>query len=199
MKNNTLIVAGLAGGLVFAGTASAQIVGDIVGILPGDTQTSTLSVNAGDAFTGGVLISTTVSNLEFDTIGFFLTGLDGLEFGPDWFTWSAPFVTGGIDDVSNPAAEASGIFSSDAFFSNLTPNSGDVFSEGILVTFTLTIPETFLVGTSFDIGFVGDEASDGFSLFDFETGSPLTVTVVPAPATAVLAGLGGLAMTRRRR
>jgi|GEM_PF-1971936 len=63
-------------------------------------------------------------------------------------------------------------------------------------------------GVVFDFGFGGDPgdpvtkwASSGTAddTISYATGGPLTLTVIPEPATLVLLGLGGIAALRRRR
>lgn len=202
----------LAFGLVFtliAAPVSAAYVGSVVG-LNGGSQFDSITVNTGDSFRGAVLLDGSAGTKADFALFRLSFSVPNLEYSAGWYDWSAPFTTGGIDDFSSPGPDASGVIDSETFndpfasgdidvvFENVSDGFGEYFASGTILTFTLTVPETFELG-SFSIDFAPDTFTDGASFVDATAGSGLTVNVVPAPASAFAAGLAGLAFARRRR
>lgn len=194
---------------VLAGSANADYVGSVFGLFNG-SQVSSLDVAAGDSFSGVVVLDADPGTRSDFALFRLVFSVPNLEYASGWFTWSTPFTTGGIDDFSTPGHDESGVITAatlndpfspgsiDVAFENLSDSFGAFFTTGTILTFTLTVPETFELG-SFTIEFAPDTFTDGVSLVDATAGSGLTVNVIPAPATGVLAGLGGLLIIRRRR
>ncbi len=203
------IAAGLVVTLAAATPASADYVGSVVG-LDGDTQSSSLTINAGDSFSGAVLLDGSAGTRADFALFRLVFSVSNLEYDTGWYDWSTPFTTGGTDDYSSPSLNSSGTIDVDTFsdpfhsgdidvaFENVSDSFGEYFTTGTILTFTLTIPETFDLG-SFTIDFSSDTFTDGASIVNATTGSGLLVNVVPAPTTAALAGIAGLVATRRRR
>lgn len=203
------IAAGLVVALAAAAPASADYVGSVVGLV-GDTQFDSLTVNTGDSFSGAVLLDGPAGTQADFALFRLVFSVSNLEYDTGWYDWSSPFTTDGIDDFSSPSFDSSGVIDADTFgdpfhagdidvaFENVSDSFGEYFTTGTILTFTLTVPETFELG-SFTIDFAPDTFTEGASFVDATAGSGLTVNVIPAPSTAMLAALGGLAMTRRRR
>jgi len=203
------LATGLVVALAAAAPAQADYVGSVVGLV-GENQFNSITVNTGDSFSGAVLLDGETGTQADFALFRLVFSVSNLEYDTGWYDWSSPFTTGGIDDFSSPSFDSSGIINADTFgdpfhagdidvaFENVSDSFGEYFTTGSILTFTLTVPETFELG-AFTIDFAPDTFTDGATFVDATAGSGLTVTVVPAPATAVLAGLGGLVMARRRR
>jgi hypothetical protein len=122
----------------------------------------------------------------------------------DSYSWTEPpFVTGGLNDFSNPDNSALPMAISSLTLSGNTDQAGDVFGTGVLATLNLTIPGDWMpTPDSVEVS-----VADGASLNDFtnflfpnvSVGSPFTLRIVPEPATLALLGIGGIAVLRRRR
>ena len=203
------IATGLAVVLPVATTASAEYVGSVVG-LDNESEVTSLTVATGESFTGAIKLDGPGSMKADFALFRLVFSVSNLEYDTGWYDWSTPFTTGGVDDFSSPGFDSSGVIDGDTFidpfhagdidvaFENVSDSFGEYFTTGTILTFTLAVPETFELG-SFTIDFAPDTFTDGASFVDARAGGGLTVTVVPAPATAAVAGLGGLAMVRRRR
>lgn len=203
---NTVFSTGLV--LVIASTANAGYIGNVVGLI-GDEQVSSLSINAGDSFSGAVILDGAETRSDFALFRL-VSSASNLEYSAGWYEWSSPFTTGGIDDFSSPGPGASGVIDEDTYsdpfapgavdvvFENLTDTFGDYFGTGMLLSFTLTVPESFFED-SFTLDFASDTFTDGASFVDAESGQGLTVNVVPSPATTSLIALGGMLWVSRRR
>tara|TARA_R110000744_G_scaffold343773_2_gene449002 strand:+ start:29321 stop:29935 length:615 start_codon:yes stop_codon:yes gene_type:complete len=194
--------------LVMASTANAGYIGSVVGLV-GDDEVSSLTINAGDSFTGAVMLDGAGTRSDFALFRL-LSSASNLEYSAGWYEWSTPFTTGGIDDYSSPGPNESGVIDEDTYsdpfapgeidvvFENLTDTFGDYFGTGMILTFTLIVPDTFAEG-SFTLDFASDTFTDGASFVDAESGQGLTVNVIPSPAsTSLMALFGVLAVSRRR-
>lgn len=193
------------------GVASAGYVGSVVGLSEGGQQADTLTVSAGDVFTAGVLLESS-DNAKNDSAIFRLAfSVANLEHDAGWYEWGDSYTTGGIDDRSRPGSDESGVITSathldpfdpdavDVYFENLTDNFGQYFSTGLLLTFTLRVPQELIDVGSFTIGFIPDTLTDGASIVDTSAGGSLVVNVIPAPSTLVSIAAVGLCSRRRRR
>lgn len=192
-----------------ASLAHADYVGHVRG-LDGGNEVESLTVNAGDSFTGAVMLDGSAGTRSDFALLRLVFSVSNLEFESGWYDWSSPFTTGGVDDFSRPGIDTSGVITADTYldpfavgsidvaFENVSDSFGQVFSTGLLLTFTLTVPETFDLG-SFTIDFVPDTFADGASFVEATAGTGLTVNVIPAPASLLVAGFGGIAACRRRR
>ena len=115
-----------------------------------------------------------------------------------------------MDDFSKPAAGDSGAIDGTTFVDPFTPSDvdvafenvsaafGDTFGTGGLLSFTLRVPTDFEL-QMFDIAFVPDTFARGIDSVTAEAGTPLTVTVVPSPASSVLLTLAANSLAGRRR
>ncbi|MEQ9207052.1 MAG: hypothetical protein RLN78_06770 [Phycisphaerales bacterium] len=203
---NTVVTTGLV--LLLASTANAGYIGNVVG-LDGDEQVSSLSITAGDSFSGAVMLDGAGTRSDFALFRL-VSSASNLGYSAGWYEWSTPFTTGGIDDFSSPSLGESGVIDEntysdplapgevDVVFENLTDTFGDYFSTGMILTFTLIVPETFGEG-SFTLDFAPDTFTDGASIVSAESGQQLTVNVVPSPSATSLIAFSCLAMSSRRR
>jgi len=194
--------------LVFATTANAGYIGSVVGLVA-DEQVSSLTINAGESFSGAVMLNGAGTQSDFALFRL-VSSASNLEYSAGWYEWSTPFTTGGIDDFSSPGPNESGVIDEDTYsdpfapgeidvvFENLTDTFGDYFGTGMILSFTLIVPETFAEG-SFTLEFAPDTFTDGASFVDAQSGQGLTVNVVPSPATTSLIALGGMLWVSRRR
>lgn len=192
-----------------ASMAHADYVGHVRG-LDGGNQVESLTVNAGDSFTGAVMLDGDAGTRSDFALLRLVFSVSNLEYDTGWYNWSDPFTTGGVDDFSRPGSDTSGVITADTYldpfavgsidvaFENVSDSFGEVFSTGMLLTFTLTVPETFELG-SFTIDFAPDTFTDGASFVEATAGTGLTVNVIPAPASMLVAAFGGIAVVRRRR
>ena len=160
-----------AAGLAVSATASAQVL-DISGILYD---------GAAPTPAGMVVTSGSVTNIEFNL------GINAGNFGEN-ISWGSEFTlqidgpagfqvfAGGGDfagaDITFGWADTGGTYT----FAGTLPVSGGAG------TYTVTIFDTF-----------DDAGNDGVTL------SGSTINFVPAPGAIALAGLGGIAASRRRR
>lgn len=205
MKLNACLVVAVAA----SASVQAQYVGSVFGLVAGN-QFNSITVTAGDSFSGAVVLdATTATHADFALFSLLLS-VENLEYSAGWYSWSSPFTTGGVDDFSRPGHDESGLITADTYndpfapgmidvaFENVSDSFGAVFTTGTILTFTLTVPEFFDLG-SFTVDFAPDTFTDGASLVEATAGTGLMVTVIPAPATGLIACLGGMALTRRRR
>ncbi|MEM1330226.1 MAG: VPLPA-CTERM sorting domain-containing protein [Planctomycetota bacterium] len=111
------------------------------------------------------------------------TPVGTLASGTDWTTYSATIEDANATEL--PAGWGGYGAEDPVTFEPILPDGvtfADVLADVDEVVFTTFVPGFFFGFTNFDVG------ADNIS-----------IAVVPAPASAVLMGLGGLAATRRRR
>lgn len=202
-------VAGTAILLVTLSPASAGYVGSVVG-LTDDGQASSLIVNTGQSLNGAVVLDGSTGTRADFAMFRLVFSVTGLEYSPGWYDWSSPFTTGGSDDFSSPGHASSGVIDVNTFhdpfapdeidvvFENLTDQFGQTFSMGSILSFTLTVPLDFAIG-SFTIAFASDTFANGTNQVQASVGSILTVNVVPTPSAGMAVCVAGLAFGRRRR
>lgn len=199
----------LAAAFALPASALAQYSAQVVGIGPGDANVPALSVLPGDSFSGAVILAGPAGIRNDSAVFRLVFTAAGLEFGPDWYQWGAPYVTGGPDDLTSPGLSTTGALNAATFidpldpaaidvgFENLTPSFGQFFTTGLLLRFTLRVPLSVLAGT-FHVAFADGSFTNGASSVSVQPTSSLTVTVIPAPATALVCALGLVAFRRRR-
>ncbi len=198
--------------LVSSIQASASYIVDILGESNGGGMSSLIEVSPGDSFSGFVNLSAASATQSDSTVIRLVFDNSGLTFDANWFEWSSPYTTGGIDDFSVPSSTENGMIDVNTFFDNsaptdidirfenLTDNFGDFFTTGTLITFELTVPASALPGSSYMISPAPDTFTDGASFVDAVAGDSLTVNVIPEPATFVTLCVLSLAVfTRRER
>ncbi|HNO80224.1 MAG TPA: hypothetical protein PKN33_19425 [Phycisphaerae bacterium] len=191
--------------------ASATYTVDILGESNGSGMTSSIEVAPGDRFSGFVNLSAATATQSDSAIIRLVFDNPGLIYNSNWFAWSSPYTTGGIDDFSVPDSTGSGVIDVNTFtdglaptdidirFENLTDNFGDFFETGTLISFELTVPASTLPGSSYTISPVPDTFTDGASFVDAVAGDSLTVNVIPEPATSVMACVLSIAVLARRK
>ena len=137
----------------------------------------------------------------------------GLELVPGWFDWAAPFVTGGVDDLSEPAPDLTGPIDAttyadpfdpeavDLYFENLTPSPADKFAQGTLLTIALRVPDSTPGGSIFQIAPAPDTFTSGSSIVPVQGGNGLVIqTLIPTPASALVPmTAAAMGWTKRRR
>jgi hypothetical protein len=199
----------LAAAAALPALATAQYSARVVGLGPGDADVPALTLNPGDSFSGAVVL-TGPSGIRNDSAVFRLVfTAAGLEFGPNWYQWAAPYVTAGPDDLTSPGIGAGGVLSAgtlldplnpgtvDVGFENITPNFGDYFFTGRLIRFTLRVPMSAAPG-SMQISFADGGFTNGASAVSVTPAAALTLTIIPAPASTLACALGLAALRRRR-
>jgi len=169
MKNTLATVAGLA----LAATASAQTV-DLTGLPIPSTPT----------LAGSILSMTPVTGIVFDlnVVAIPLSWGSEIEieiFGPDDFTF---YASGGSDfaDITFGWGNSSGEFSF----------AGTISVTGGAGAYSVYVFDSFDDGLNPDAFFSSGEISGILSS---------SITFIPTPGSAAILGLGGVAMTRRRR
>ena len=85
-------------------------------------------------------------------------------------------------------------------FSAETANFGDFFGTGTLLSFGLTVPDSYEtnVDVVMDVSGSFHDSATLWTWIGVSTG-PFTLHITPEPATLMLLGIGGLAVLRRRR
>jgi hypothetical protein len=170
-----------------------------------------LVVAPGDDITVQVILSGDLDDKNDSAVFRLVFSEPGLEFSSGWHSWGLPYVTGGIDDFSDPASSVGGIVDAsiredaafpgeaDLYFENLTENFGEFFAGGTLLTLSLQVPVSASPGV-ISIDFDPLSFTAGTAFVDVAVGEGLTVQIVPAPSAWVGVGvLGGLAGVPRRR
>lgn len=197
-------------------SAQASYVGSVLGGPSGSAANSStgfqsaITVQPGDSFSGAVVLEGTPgTRCDFALFKLVFTE-PGLTYSAGWSQWTPPFTSGGFDDFSTPSSSSSGLITASTFndvlapgvidvsFENLTDNFGDYFFAGTIVNFTLSLPADF-TPRSFVVSFVPDTFADGAIDVTATAGSPLHVSVVPAPGTELAMGIAAIVTFRRRR
>lgn len=197
-----LLVAALAAFMTT--TANA---GYLVQVLDGDTGLAQAELLPGDSFSLNVVLEPvddgtgqTHDGADF-VVNFSQPGLI-----LDSYAWATPpFVTGGLNDFSQPKNNVLPMPINSITFSGNTDVTGDTFGTGPVVSMELTIESPWtgdMLPQSIEVGVADGAAFNDFTNFVFPTivtGSPFTLRIIPEPATLALLGIGGIAVLRRRR
>lgn len=193
----------------FASSSALAVPDYTMSLLSGGANSATvdpgqsLSVDLVLATSDGAMHDGNDLNISFSRDGLVLTSWD----------WASPeFVSGGASDFTriapSPAPSGASLRSSlpqaltSTFgigFGANTDAFGSLFGTGTLISFGLTVPD------SYEPGDVMMDVSGTFTDFvnftdpqGTSTG-PFTLHITPEPATLMLLGIGGLAVLRRRR
>lgn len=206
----TLSVALFAVGSM-ASAASAGYIGSVVSIGQGGVETPSLDVLPGGSFSAALVLTGDTADRNDSAVFRIVFSFEGLAISSGWAQWSTPYQTGGIDDFSNPAHDASGLITSsthndpvavgatDVYFENVSKTAGSFFTSGTLLTLTFAVPEALANVGSFTISFAPDTFTNGASFVNAAAGESLTVNVIPAPAGLLVLGSACFAAGRRRR
>lgn len=170
-----------------------------------------LTVMPGDAFDLPILISsdandesrTALFQVVFSKPGLLLTG----------YEWSAPYLTGGVDDDSTPhidllnaepGAKLVGTTFADASAIDIeltnALDEGKWSENGTLVTLFLKVPDDYVpVPDAIVISVVPDQFLNAnvFGLITTQAGPAFTLNIVPEPSVLAICVVGLLAALRR--
>ncbi|MFG0244167.1 MAG: PEP-CTERM sorting domain-containing protein [Phycisphaerales bacterium JB054] len=185
---NKAIIGVVAASFAAAGTANAQIVIDIID--SGGNVEATLSGSIDLAATQGYIADSTGYDGFLDSLGAIsFTGNNTNFYGIDVGTWTPFGSTGNFFNWDSSYGNGFAMFSDPVLGVPAGYQSGDALSGG-----------GTMFGTS--IAALGMDEGSWVTTLTGPSGVVDTVTVnigIPAPGTAALLGLGGLAATRRRR
>jgi len=197
------------------GLAASTARGDYILNVESVSGGTSVWVDPGASFGVNLMLESDASDQSTTAIFDILFSDPGLEYLS--YSWAAPYVTGGTDDVSVPLSSELPVTLSAATYTRGAAGAVDVhldnfldsgtFGEGLLAQLTLAVPSGWSAGTVVDIW--ADPDPGGFASgvgppFPITTsaGTGLEVHVTPEPGTAVLALLGlavGTAVRRRRK
>ncbi|MDI9402561.1 MAG: hypothetical protein QM516_01700 [Limnohabitans sp.] len=176
---------------------------------------SSVSLAPGDSFVLAVSLAGDIDDVHTSAIFRTVFSASGLTLLG--YSWSAPYITGGVFDDSTPSAASLPLFLTaetlqgtgypsdtiDIEFSNVTGNATSpppIFSTGTLLTMMLRLDGNFEnLPNEITIDLVPDTFANGFEPVEVMTGEAFEIVVVPAPASVLLALAAAVAMPRRRR
>jgi hypothetical protein len=176
---------------------------------------STVSLAPGDSFTLSISLMGDVDDVHTSAIFRTVFSASGLTLLG--YSWSAPYITGGVFDDSTPSASSLPLFLTaetlqgsgypvdtiDIEFSNVTGDTSappPAFASGTLLTLMLQLDSNSAnLPSEIIIDLLPDTFANGFTPVEVTAGQAFEVVVVPAPATALFALIATAAISRRRR
>lgn len=159
-------------------------------------------VTPGETFELGVFLSTAAEDTHDAAVFQLSFSSEGLLLNS--YTWAAPYQTGTLEDASTPSPSLLPVLITpqllsggsypfnvtDIEFSNITPQAGQFFNDGRLVTLSISVPANYSGPDSVTITPVPVEFVKGFGLVTTVPGQSFVLTI-PEPSTLAF-GISGL-------
>lgn len=167
---------------------------------------SAVDLQWGDSLTIDLVLSSDAGDVHDSAIVQLIFTAPGLVY--ESYAWAAPYTSAPpLDDSTPILADLPAVLDVDSFYDPVSPTLVDLelsnvligatFGSGTLVSLDFTVPADFGFEGTLYVAATPDTLAHGFDEIPTAAGTPLTLNIIPEPAT-LLALLAGVFLSRRR-